>query len=109
MSQDPRHLMCGEDQAVLTARLHGPAESTIIGHWPNDDEDGFRDAIWSELTLSYRFDVFPKDDRDDVMSNVGIEVSQPVAITIAELGTQLYELSRRIKRLERKIERMENP
>ena len=97
--------MCGEDMAILTASLDG----LTIGHWPNDDEDGFSDAIWDAVTYEPKFDVPYYADRARVMSRVIIEVSQPVAITIAELGTQVYELSRQIKRLERKIQRMENP
>ena len=103
MSQPPRDLMCGEDRAILTASLDG----LTIGHWPNDDEAGFSDAIWDAVTYEPRFDVPYYADRSRVMSRVIIEVSQPVAITIAELGVKLFELSRRIKRLERKIERME--
>ena len=97
--------MCGEDLAILTASLDG----LTIGHWPNDDEVGFSDAIWDVVTYEPRFDVPYYADRSRVMSRVIIEVSQPVAITIAELGTQLYELSRRIRRLEGKIERMREP
>ena len=105
LSRPPRDLMCGEDRAILTASLDG----LTIGHWPNDDEDGFSDAIWDAVTYEPKFDVPYYADRARVMSRVIIEVSQPVAITIAELGTQVYELSRRVKRLERKIQRMENP
>ena len=83
-------LMCSEAEAALEARL-GPR---LIGYWPNQDPEGFADAIAAWLRIN--------DEPDEAIGAVTI-ISASMMIEPANLGGELYRLRRRCRLLECRV------
>ena len=87
-------LMCSEAEAVLEARL-GPR---LIGYWPNQDPEGFADAIAAWLRIN--------DEPDEAIGAVTF-ISASLLVEPDQIGDELYRLRTRCRLLEYRVAELE--
>ena len=92
MTIRPRELLLPADVpgTVAVAYVKRAGELHFVGGWPNDDAEGFTEALLDHWLVH---------GRDDLI----IVEQVTVVERFAAIGAELYSLRKRIERLERRI------